>query len=113
MKVSPGRFEDGPLGVWLIGARGAVATTTILGAAALRLGHCRPVGLVTEVAPLDAAPLAPLDSLVFGGHDITDIPLIKSAHALCRDAGPLNVQMVRTLEPELAATDTRLRSAPP
>lgn len=113
MTVSPERFEDGPLGVWLIGARGAVATTTILGAAALRLGHARPIGLVTEVAPLSAAPLASLDSLVFGGHDLTDMPLVKSAHALCRDAGPLNVQMVRALETELAATDMRLRPAPP
>jgi myo-inositol-1-phosphate synthase len=112
MTVSPERFDAGPLGVWLIGARGAVATTTIVGAAALRLGRARPIGLVTETAPLSAAPLAPLDSLVFGGHDLTDTPLIKSAHALCRDAGPLDAQMVRALEDELAAADTRLRPAP-
>jgi myo-inositol-1-phosphate synthase len=112
MTVSPRRVEAGPLGVWLIGARGAVATTTILGAAALRLGHSRTIGLVTETAPLNAAPLALLDSLVFGGHDVTDVALIKAAHALCRDAGPLNMHMVRALEPELAATDTRLRPAP-
>jgi myo-inositol-1-phosphate synthase len=112
MTTSPGRFESGPLGVWLIGARGAVATTTIFGATALRLGHTRPIGLVTEVTPLNTAPLASVDSLVFGGHDVTDIPLIKSAHALCRDAGPLNAHMVKALEAELAAAETHLRPAP-
>src|SRR5437867_12840513 len=33
------RSVSEPLGVWLIGARGAVATTTIVGAIALRRGH--------------------------------------------------------------------------
>ena len=113
MTVSPERSDAGPLAVWLIGARGAVATTTILGAAALRLGHARPIGLVTESVPLSAAPLAPLDSLVFGGDDVTDTPLIKSAHALCRDAGPLSPQLVRDLENELAATELCLRPAAP
>ena len=112
MTASPERGA-GPLAVWLIGARGAVATTTIVGAAALRLGHARSIGLVTESVPLNAAPLAPLDSLVFGGHDVTDTPLIKSAHALCRDAGPLSLQLVRDLEDELAATEPCLRPAPP
>src|SRR5439155_21686740 len=113
MTASPERSGAGPLAVWLIGARGAVATTTIVGAAALRLGHARPIGLVTESVPLSAAPLAPLDSLVFGGHDVTDTPLIKSAHALCRDAGPLSLQLVRDIEDELDATEPCLRPTPP
>jgi myo-inositol-1-phosphate synthase len=113
MTASPKRSGADPLAVWLIGARGAVATTTIVGAAALRLGHARPIGLVTESVPLSAAPLAPLDSLVFGGHDVSDTPLIKSAHALCRDAGPFSPQLIRDLEDELAATEPYLRPAPP
>lgn len=106
------RADDAPLGVWLVGARGAVATTTIVGAAALRLGRAGAVGLVTELPPLRAAALAPLDALAFGGHDVSDVPLVKAAHALCRDAGPLNLQLVRALEDELAAADAHLRPAP-
>lgn len=106
------RSDEGRLGVWLIGARGAVATTTIVGATALRLAQTRAVGLVTETPPLSAAPLAALDSLVFGGHDIADVPLVKAAHALCRDVGPLNLQLVRALDDELAAVDAHLRPAP-
>ena len=41
-------------GLWLIGGRGSVATTTIAGAGALRAGLVQPTGLVTEnVIPLD------------------------------------------------------------
>jgi myo-inositol-1-phosphate synthase len=106
------RPEDGPLGVWLVGARGAVATTTVVGAIALRLGRVRPVGLVTDAEPLHATPMAPIDSLVFGGHDVSDTPLVKSAHALCRDVGPLNVGLVRSIEDELGQAETHLRPAP-
>ncbi len=106
------RAENGPLGVWLIGARGAVATTTIVGATALRLGRARSIGLVTELEPLNVADLAPLDSIVFGGHDVSVTPLVKTAHALCRDAGPLPHELLRSVEPDLAATEAHLRPAP-
>ena len=101
-----------PLGVWLIGARGAVATTTIVGAIALRRGHTGSVGLVTETEPFHAAGLVPLDALVFGGHDLLDTPLVKAAHALCRDVGPLAPELVRLVEDELATTEAHLRPAP-
>src|SRR4030095_8013185 len=84
-----------PLGVWLIGARGAVATTTIVGAIALERGHTGPLGLVTESDSFHGSGLASLDALVFGGHDLLDTPLVKAAHALCRDVGPLAPNLVR------------------
>jgi myo-inositol-1-phosphate synthase len=112
MTTGQQRSGVAPLGVWLIGARGAVATTTIVGAFALRLGHARAVGLVTETDALRASGMAPLDELVFGGHDLLDTPLVKSAHALCRDAGPLNPELVRALEDELTVAETHLRVAP-
>src|SRR5256885_2907423 len=101
-----------PLGVWLIGARGADAATTIVGAIALRHGPTGTVGLVTESDPFRAAGLAPLDALVFGGHDLLDTPLVKAAHALCRDVGPLAPELVRLVEDELATSEQHLRPAP-
>jgi myo-inositol-1-phosphate synthase len=112
MQASPEPSSATPLGVWLIGARGAVATTTMVGALALCRGHARPTGLVTATAPLDAAPLVPIDTLVFGGHDLADTPLVKAAHALCRDAGPLPAPLVQALENDLAAIEGQLRPAP-
>jgi myo-inositol-1-phosphate synthase len=106
------RSVSEPLGVWLIGARGAVATTTIVGAIALRRGHTGTVGLVTESDPFRTSGLAPLDALVFGGHDLLDTPLVKAAHALCRDAGPLAPELVGLVEDELATSEQHLRPAP-
>jgi myo-inositol-1-phosphate synthase len=106
------RSSDDRLGVWLVGARGAVATTTIVGAIALKRGHTGSVGLVTESDPFHGSGLAALDTLVFGGHDVLDTPLVKAAHALCRDVGPLAPDLVRLLEDELATSEQHLRLAP-
>src|SRR5438445_1148858 len=106
------RSSDEPLGVWLVAARGAVATTTIVGAIALKRGHTGSVGLVTESDPFHGSGLASLDALVFGGHDLLDTPLVKAAHALCRDVGPLAPDLVRLLEDELSTSEQHLRLAP-
>ena len=44
-------------GVWLVGARGSVAVTSIVGALALRAGLAEPTGCVTEL-PAAAQPRA-------------------------------------------------------
>jgi myo-inositol-1-phosphate synthase len=98
-------------GVWLIGARGSVAVTTIVGAAALRAGLAEPTGCVTELAPLRSPALPSLTELVFGGHDVVDTPLSKKADQLAA-AGVLPAQLVATLADELSAAATELRPAP-
>jgi len=70
-----------PLGVWLIGARGAVATTTIAGAAAIRAGMIGLTGLVTCREPLGTAAMRPLDAMRFGGHDPRGAALAEVAMA--------------------------------
>jgi len=107
------RSGGAPLGVWLIGARGAVATTTIVGAIAMKLGHAGRVGLVTETDAFRVSGLASLDDLVFGGHDLLDTPLVKAAHALGRDAGPLAPELVHAIEDELTEAEKHLKIAPP
>ncbi|MGW6283017.1 inositol-3-phosphate synthase [Kribbella sp. NPDC055071] len=69
------------VGVWLFGARGSVATTTIAGAAALKNG-APPSGVVTELPDFAAAGLVPTDHLVFGGHDVVETPLTKQVERL-------------------------------
>ena len=46
-------------GVWLIGARGSLAVTSMAGAAAVRAGLAEPIGLVGESPELSGAGLAP------------------------------------------------------
>lgn len=86
-------------GVWLIGARGSVATTAIVGSAAVAAGLTPPTGCVTELPDFSAARLPGLGELVFGGHDIAGTALTKRAEQLVRS------QVVPARLPELVAED--------
>jgi myo-inositol-1-phosphate synthase len=98
-------------GIWLIGARGSVATTAITGALALRAGLAAPLGCVTAHPDLLNAALPPLTNVVFGGHDIATGQLTKKARLLA-EAGVLPERLVTALEDELAAVEAELRPVP-
>ncbi len=89
-------------GVWIIGARGSVATCVAYGLAGLREGLLEPVGLVTAREPFSGLPLAPLDDLVLGGHEVCRRGLTESAGELVRQ---------RVLPPELVAAVSAAASA--
>src|SRR5690606_32680310 len=99
------------MGVWLIGARGSVAVTTMVGSAALRPGLIEPLRCVTELPALRSPALPALADLVFGGHDIASLSLEKKAHALV-SAGVLPAPLVRAVTGELHEIETRLCPAP-
>ncbi|MBP5935825.1 inositol-3-phosphate synthase [Streptomyces acidiscabies] len=96
------------VGVWLIGARGSVATTAVAGCAAVTAGLRPSTGLVTEKPEFANSGLPPLTSLVFGGHDISDTPLVKRAEELAAE-GVLPVGLAAAVERELAAADREIR----
>ncbi|GIJ78413.1 myo-inositol-1-phosphate synthase [Micromonospora phaseoli] len=98
-------------GVWLVGVRGSVATTSIVGALALRAGLTGPTGCVTELPGVRGPALPALADLVFGGHDVIATPIAKRAEALAA-AGVLPARLVAALPEELAAVERELRPAP-
>ncbi|PGH42219.1 myo-inositol-1-phosphate synthase [Micromonospora sp. WMMA1996] len=98
-------------GVWLVGARGSVATTSVVGALALRAGLTAPTGCVTELPALRGPALPGFTDLVFGGHDVVATPLTKRAEALAA-AGVLPARLADAVAPELAAVEAALRPAP-
>jgi myo-inositol-1-phosphate synthase len=69
-------------GVWIVGAAGHVGACTLAGWHALRAGLVPPTGLVTAAPPLDALPLAALDGVVFGGHELDGRSLTEAAERL-------------------------------
>jgi myo-inositol-1-phosphate synthase len=93
------RPARGKLGVLLPGM-GAVATTFIAGVEAIRRGHAKPIGSMTQMGTIrlgkrtdnrspkisDFVPLATLDDLVFGGWDIFE----DSAYESAKHAGVLS-----------------------
>jgi hypothetical protein len=86
------RGDTGTTGVWIVGARGAIATCVAYGLAAVIEGLLEPIGLATEAAPLDRLDLVPLESIVLGGHDVCHRDLSTSAAELVR---------ARVLTPEI------------
>ncbi|MGJ6968501.1 inositol-3-phosphate synthase [Streptosporangium sp. G11] len=98
-------------GVWLIGARGSVAVTSVIGALAVRAGLAQPTGCVTELPEFRGARLPGLGDLVFGGHDIVPTPLEKKAAALA-GAGIVPARLVEALRDELAGVEENLRQVP-
>jgi myo-inositol-1-phosphate synthase len=95
-------------GVWLIGARGSVATTVLVGAAALRAGLSAPTGCVTVLSEFAAAGLPGIPELVFGGHDVTSERLLKRAEQLA-EHGVFPLALPALVAAELAAADERIR----
>ncbi|MYV47095.1 inositol-3-phosphate synthase [Streptomyces sp. SID2888] len=109
MSASPSRSRHG---VWLIGARGSVATTVVAGCGALTGGLHPPTGLVTETPVFAGCGLPALSSLVFGGHDTVDCPLPKRAEALAA-GGVLPPGLPSAVAAELAAAEAEIRPGGP
>jgi myo-inositol-1-phosphate synthase len=99
------------IGVWLLGARGSVAVTSVVGALAVRAGLAEPLGCVTELPDLAGPAVPGLPSLVFGGHDISDLPLDKKVEDLVA-AGVLPGRPAAAVAGELAAVQRDLRPVP-
>jgi myo-inositol-1-phosphate synthase len=98
-------------GIWLIGARGSVAVTALVGAAALRARLVEPAGCVTELPQLSSPALPAWSDLVLGGHDVVTLPVQKKAEALAA-AGVLPGRLVMALADELARAEHELRTVP-
>jgi myo-inositol-1-phosphate synthase len=99
----------GKIGAWLIGARGSVASTAIVGARAIVRGLAGDGGLVTELPELAALDLAGLDQLVFGGWDAGSRTILEQARRLACEDRALPPGLVAGLEDDLKVADFRVR----
>jgi myo-inositol-1-phosphate synthase len=97
------------VGVWMVGARGSVATTALTGAAAVAAGVAEPTGLVTMRGPFTEIELPALGDLVFGGHDVVETPLTLRAARLVDD-GVLPVGLPAALNGALEAAEREQRT---
>jgi len=95
--------------VWLIGACGNVGMMTIAGARAISRGLAGRAGLVTELKELRDLPLAPLEDLVFGGHEVSGQTLLGAAREYSRRAGVLTDRLIGELTPDLERIQAEIR----
>lgn len=97
------------VGVWLIGARGGLATTLITGARLMSRGLSSDRGLLTATEPFASAGLSDIGSLVFGGHDVRDISLTEAALEIVRDSGSLSEAQIECVKDDLNGIDADIR----
>ena len=102
-------MTGGETGVWLIGARGNVATTATVGALAVAAGETDATGMVTGRAPYARLDLPAVEELVFGGHDVRERSMVDTARALAESGTPPE-RVVDAVESELRAVDERVRT---
>jgi myo-inositol-1-phosphate synthase len=67
MKTPSSPAPPGRTGLWIVGARGSIATCVAVGLEALASGRLAPTGLASAHAPLADLPWVGFDQLVLGG----------------------------------------------
>jgi myo-inositol-1-phosphate synthase len=97
------------IGLWLVGARGGVAVTTIAGLVAHRLGLTDGTGLVSELPQFKRLPLPRWGDFVVGGHEIRSAPLVDELERLHRESRVLSPAIVESCRPELEKIDAEIR----
>jgi myo-inositol-1-phosphate synthase len=96
-------------GVWLVGARGNVATTAVVGARAVARGETDRTGMVTAREPYSRLALPAVEEFVFGGHDIRETSLLERARALS-DGGVPKPPVVEAVAEDLRRIDDRIET---
>jgi myo-inositol-1-phosphate synthase len=97
------------IGIWLIGARGGVAATTLVGLTALEKRLVQPVGLVSALPDFSALPLAAWSDFVVGGHEIRDVRLVDEALRLANESRAIDRDLIARCRAELEAIDGCIR----
>jgi len=102
-------MPDANIGLWLIGAKGGVAATTIIGLAALRRGLVPEWGLVSRLPPFQAIGLADWEDFVVGGHEIRDVSVVDEALRMATESRAVDRALVEQCRADLEAVDRRVR----
>jgi myo-inositol-1-phosphate synthase len=97
------------IGIWLIGAKGGVGGTALLGLTALQRGLISTVGLVSELPQFSAAGLADWGRFVVAGHEIRRISLIEAIERFAADNRLIDPKLIASCREELERIERRIR----
>lgn len=93
--------------VWLIGIKGAVATTTIVGVLAIKQGLNTATGIPSADERFSRLNLAQLEEVQFGGHDIRDVSLYEAARQNVRENNTFDTPALEKLKQEIESIPVR------
>ena len=96
-------------GVWIIGAKGGVATTVTVGLIALRKGLTENHGLVSQLPEFAGLDFLQWSDVTLGGHEIRETSLFAEAQQLARNNHALDGELVARLKPDLDKLDKNVR----
>ncbi len=99
----------GSFGVWIIGARGGLATTMIVGAVALAKEKASSAGLITERDEFQELGFSPFEDMVIGGHDIRSTSLTECAQEISRDTGTITHDLLEACREDLEKIDKEIK----
>lgn len=97
------------IGIWIIGARGGVSVTTLVGLSALRNELTPETGLVSCLAEFAHLPLANWDQFVVGGHEIRSATLQDEAQRLHHDSRVIEAVALEKSQDFLASAEANIR----
>ncbi len=102
-------MSERKIGIWFIGAWGGVATTSVVGLAALQKGIAPLTGLVSELPLFRDVPLAKWNQFVVGGHEIRQIGYQNAARELVEKSNLFSAEMLTTIAPVLDEFDANIK----
>ena len=98
-----------PFGLWLVGARGNVATTVAVGIDAMARRGAPATGMVTELPGLTTPGWPPLDAVPTGGWEVTPASIVEQARRLAAPGGFLRPEQVAAAGDWLVRCDEEVR----
>ncbi|HXT59860.1 MAG TPA: inositol-3-phosphate synthase [Pirellulales bacterium] len=97
------------IGIWLIGAKGGVASTATVGLIALQKGLIANAGLVSELPEFQQIGLTPWKNFVLGGHEIRDVRSYDEALRLHSESRVIDGGVLAKCKSELDKLEGRIR----
>lgn len=97
------------VGIWLIGAKGGVASTAAVGLLALQRGLIGTEGLVSHLPQFQQMPLAEWDQFVVAGHEIRRVSLVDEALRLVTESRTVSPELFERCRDELEQIERRIR----
>ncbi len=97
------------IGIWLIGAKGGVATTAMVGLNALKRGWIGPVGLVSALPQFADLGLVDWKDFVIGGHDVREGALFDEAMRMHTQSRAIDHTILERSKQDLEKIEKNLR----
>jgi myo-inositol-1-phosphate synthase len=98
------------VGIWLIGAKGGVASTALVGLTALKKGLIGNAGLVSQLPQFESLGLADWkDFAAIGGHEIRSVKLYDEAMQMVNVSRAIDAEIVQKCKADLDKIDKNIR----